>query len=176
MIENETNTVSDAEAATKERKVGADKVSTETGLLGTGEVTNSPANQPEHDEVSKSGGAGHIRSAAPDLPRCTQGRIPTEMAAPARFPYDRGKADLAAECQNRKWLDLVANCLPIDADIFLIYQTGVPFTAGREQEQAPGTDGGLEAGKHRIPAPAPTPNRTSFPYDPGGLHGEKVGA
>ena len=57
MVENETNTVSDAEAATKERKVDAEKVFTE--------------NQPEHDKVLESGGAGHTRSAAPDLPRCT---------------------------------------------------------------------------------------------------------
>ena len=213
------------------------------------------------------------------------------MAAPARFPYDRGKAVLAAGCQDRKGLVRVTNCLltnddkmtleprqnwisgqsharpqtPIPHDrgrgsapskmelswnggppqyqgepqasstvplpspplapllsrmvgpisgesqhntsteansysshgtlaqdatiltvndyIFLINRTGVFFTAGREQE--PGITmlisipcsrhgeeqcarGDLEAGKHMIPVSAPAPNKTSFPYDPGG--------
>ena len=69
--------------------------STETGLLGTDEETSSPLNESEHDKT------------CPDAHR--DGYL--QMAAPARLPYDQGKADLAAGCQDRKWLDRVTNCL-----------------------------------------------------------------
>ena len=76
-----------------------------------------------------------------------------------------------------------ATILTVNDYIFLINRTGVFFTAGREQE--PGITmlisipcsrhgeeqcarGDLETGKHMIPVNAPTPNKTSFPYDPGG--------
>ena len=98
-----------------DRKEDAAEGSTETGLLGTDEETSSPSNESEHAKVSnlkEQDRPDQLPQTCPDAHR--DGYL--QMAAPARFPYDRGKADLAAECQDRKWLDRVTNCLPTDDD------------------------------------------------------------